>query len=98
MVTFICFPVKSIWYYPKLRTEFWYWNTSVRWINFQVRQRQSFEAHSRLQLVLALIEYDLGWIHKNEVNNDYYDLVVEIDDLIMKQSEKGWDHCRFEGS
>ena len=35
---------------------------------------------------------------RNEVNNDYYDLVVEIDDLIMKQSEKGSDHCRFEGS
>ena len=29
------------------------------------------------------------------MNND---LVVEIDDLIMKQSEKGSDHCRFEGS
>ena len=35
---------------------------------------------------------------RNEVNNDYYDLAVEIDDLIMKQSEKGSDHCRFEGS
>lgn len=35
---------------------------------------------------------------RNEVNNDYYDLVVEIDDLIMKQSEKGSDQCRFEGS
>ena len=35
---------------------------------------------------------------RNEVNNDYYDLVVEIDDLVMKQSEKGPDHCRFEGS
>ena len=51
------------------------------------------------------IEISIGidWIQprlesmRNEVNNDYYDLVVEIDDLIMKQSEKGWDHCRFEG-
>ena len=34
---------------------------------------------------------------RNEVNNDYCDLVVEIDDLIMKQSEKNSNHCRFEG-
>ena len=48
-VTFICFPEKSIWYCPKLRTEFWYWNTSARWIHFQVRQRSCFEAQLRLQ-------------------------------------------------
>ena len=35
MVTFICFPEKSIWYCPKLRTEFWYWNASVVGFTFK---------------------------------------------------------------
>ena len=35
MVTFICFPEKSIWYCPKPRTEFWYWNTSVVGFTFK---------------------------------------------------------------
>ena len=44
--------------------------------------------------ITIAISVGIDWIRprlesmRNEVNNDYYDLVVEIDDLIMKQSEK----------
>ena len=53
MVTFICFPVKSILYCPKPRIEFWYWNTSDRWVHFQVRQRSCFESQLRYWLYTA---------------------------------------------
>ena len=53
MVTFLCCPEKSIWYCPKLKTKFWYWNTTDCWIHFQVRQRPCFESQ-------LLIEYGLG--------------------------------------